>query len=399
MAYKRNIMYFLTKSLARRALVALALLGGLMAGAGSAHALSEIAVKAPYAILMDAETGSVLFAKNADTLMAPASMTKIVTLGVLFDQIRQGLIRPDDEIRVSVDAWRRGGAASGSSTMFLEPESSVSVENLIRGIVVHSGNDAAIAIAERIAGSEPAFALMMNQYASKLGIERSTFVNATGWPEAGHQSTARDLAVIARDQIQNYPDFYRFYEERRFSWNGIAQSNRNDLLDDGIGVDGLKTGHTSASGYGIVVSAIQRGRRLILVLNGMESEREREREARRLLTWGFRAFSAYHLLHAGDVVDSLAVWHGVRSNVAVRPARDIKLTMTAQRRRGISVEMHYEVPTPAPVREGDELGALRVRDEDGVLLEEVPLVATGDVARRGFLGRAMGTLQHMIFGG
>ncbi len=374
-----------------------AMTGGVLVPERSA-AFPEIAISAPYAILMDAETGSVLFEKNAETLMTPASMTKVVALSVLFDHIKQGVVRLDDEFEVTVNAWRKGGAASGSSTMFLEPQSRASVEDLIRGVVVASGNDAAIAIAEGVAGSEENFARMMTEHARSLGLERSSFINATGWPEPGHQTSVYDLAQITRHQIRTAPDLYRYYAERSFSWNGIAQRNRNALLTQGIGVDGLKTGHTSSSGYGIVASAEQRGRRLILVINGLESERERLREARRLLTWGFRAFRTYYFIRAGDIVDNLVVWHGERGSVSATVSEDVALTLTTEGRRDITVNITYEAPVPAPIVEGDEIGTLQVLDQRGRVIHEAPLLAKHSVSRSGFFGRAAGTLEYMLFG-
>ena len=272
-------------------------LGAMVAGPARA-----IETPAAYVALMDYATGDVVFEKNADELMAPASMSKMMTMVMLFDAIGDGRVSLDDEFVISENAWRKGGAASGSSTMFADVNSRVPVRDLIYGVIVQSGNDACIAIAEALAGSEEAFAEQMTARAREIGLEKSTFTNATGWPEPDHLMTARELAMLARYIIANYPDFYRIYSVKEFEWNGITQQNRNPLLYMNMGADGLKTGHTSVSGYGLTASAERGGRRFILVVNGLESERQRADETQRLMDRAFREFRTYDLLEPGQVV-------------------------------------------------------------------------------------------------
>lgn len=367
-------------------------------GSVQARAFSEISTEASYAALLDMETGTLLFERNAKTLMPPASMTKIVTLALLFEEIQANRISLDDEFLVSENAVRKGGEKSGSSTMFLEKSSLVSVENLIRGVVVHSGNDAAITIAENLAANEDAFAEKMTAYAKKIGMLNSAFKNATGWPQEGHETTAYDLALLARHHIKTYPEFYPYYAEQSFKWNNVRQSNRNLLLRDRIGVDGLKTGRTEVSGYGIVASAKKGKRRLVLVLNGLKSAQVRRGEGYRILNWGFRAFQTYRLFQVGQVVDKIAVWHGENKQLPVSVEEDFSLAITRERRRLVRVSVDYSTPIPAPIKKGDKVGWIRAKELGGSLIAERPLIAMQDVPELGFLGRAVSTLEYMLFG-
>jgi D-alanyl-D-alanine carboxypeptidase (penicillin-binding protein 5/6) len=262
----------------------------LVAGAFAGRA-AAIQTKAPYAILVDYDSGAVLFEKNADARMSPASTTKILTAEIVFREIAEGKLGLRDELAISPRAAREGDAESGGSSMFAQANSRVSVENLLRGLLITSGNDAAIALAEGVAGSEGAFAVLMNKRARELGMSRSSFTNAWGEGSAGQKVTARDMARLAAHVIRTYPQFYRYFGETEFTWNDIRQNNRNPLLTMGLGADGLKTGHLASSGFGLVGSAVQNGRRLILVLNGARSDAERASEARKLMEWGFGAHS------------------------------------------------------------------------------------------------------------
>ncbi len=365
----------------------------------SARAFSDIATIAPYALLMDAQTGTVLFERNADTLMTPASMTKIATVSLLFEAIKSGQIRLEDEFSVSKTAVKEGGERSGSSSMFLEPESVVRVEDLIRGIVIQSGNDAAIAVAEALAPSQQAFAEKMTAYVRKLGLKKTTFKNATGWPEEGHETTPRELAQLARHHIAAYPEFYHYYAERSFTWNKITQANRNLLLRDKLGVDGLKTGHTEDSGFGIVVSAKRGQQRLILVLNGLRSEQERRGEAYKILLWGFRSFRTYRLLRAGYEIEKAFLWHGTKSRVPLMVKDDLSVAITREKRRRLRVSIEYMSPIAAPVKKNQQVGVIRVKELGGEIIAEKPLVAALDVDRLNFFGRAISTLEYMLFGG
>ena len=268
----------------------LAALAMLLLAVGSQGAdAAAIQTKAPFALLIDYDTGAALFAKNADAPMSPASTTKILTAEIVFGELAAGRLKLDDVATISARAAREGDAESGGSSMFAQANSEVRIEDLLRGLLITSGNDAAIALAERVAGSEEAFAALMNARARALGMTRSHFANAWGEGSAGQRVTARDMARLAAHVIRTYPQYYRFFGEAEFSWNGVQQANRNPLLTMGIGADGMKTGHLAKSGFGLVGSAAQNGRRLILVLNGARSERERASEARKLIEWGFAA--------------------------------------------------------------------------------------------------------------
>ncbi|MCZ6603756.1 MAG: D-alanyl-D-alanine carboxypeptidase, partial [Alphaproteobacteria bacterium] len=265
---------------------------------------------AAQAILLDFDTGAVLIEKNASTPMFPASMTKIMTAYLTFERLREGSLAMTDTFRVSEKAWAKGG-----SKMFVDVGGDVSVADLLRGVIVQSGNDASIVLAEGIAGSEDAFGTLMTDKAFALGMTDSMFVNATGWPDDNHVTTARDLAILATAMIRDFPDYYALFGETEFSYNGIDQSNRNPLLFLDVGADGLKTGHTEASGYGLAASATRGDRRLVLVVNGLASERERSSESARLMGWGFANFNNYDLFAAGETVEEVAVWMGEADTV------------------------------------------------------------------------------------
>ena len=353
--------------------------------------------KADYALLMDAQTGVVLFEKNADARMSPASMSKLMTVLMAFESLESGALSAEEKFFVSDDAWRRGGAASGGSTMFLKARSRVAVEDLLRGVIIQSGNDACIALAEGLAGSEEMFAQMMTERAQELGMRKSTFINATGLPHPEHKTTARDLAILAQHIINNHSNLYSLFSERDFTWNKIRQTNRNPLLYANIGADGLKTGHTEESGYGLVASAEQNGRRLILVVNGLTSKRERAREARRLMTYGFRNFQKELLVEAGEVVTDLPVWHGQEAAVKATPARRFDVITPRTGKRKMVATVTYDKPILAPIKKGDEIGVLKIT-LPGLQSQETVLVAAEDVARSGVIGRAISSLLYLIVG-
>ena len=356
-----------------------------------------IETKASYALLLDAETGVALFEKNADARMSPASMSKLMTVLMAFEALESGAITADEEFFVSDDAWRRGGAGSGGSTMFLKARSRVSVLDLLRGVIIQSGNDACIALAEGMAGSESAFAEIMTERAQELGMSRSRFINSSGLPDHDHKTTARDLAILARELINNHADYYRLFSERDFTWNNIRQTNRNPLLYANIGADGLKTGHTQESGYGLVASAEQNGRRLILVINGLNSKRERAREARKLMTFGFRNFQRDLLVEAGQQVAELPVWHGDEATVKVTTKQRFDIVTPRSGRRKMVATVTYENPVLAPIKAGDKLGKLRVT-LPGLVPQEVDLVAAEDIDKGNIIGRAIDSLIYMMVG-
>lgn len=358
---------------------------------------SAMETAAEYAILMDYDTGTVLWGKNIDEEMYPASMSKLMTLEMLFNALREGTVSMDDEFRVSEYAWRAGGAASGSSTMFADLNSYVPVHAILRGIIVQSGNDACIATAEALSGSESAFAEAMNERAKKLGLNNSHFMNSTGWPHPEHVTTAHDLALLARHLIKDFPEYYPMFRELDFTWNGIRQGNRNPALYLDPTVDGLKTGHTQASGYGLVASAQRRGQRLILVVNGLQSEKARADESAKLLDWGFRSFKRYDLFTAGTPIDNAPVWQGTYEQVPLVAKTDISVIMSPQQRKDMKVTVAYDTPIVAPVTAGQEVGVLKIEAPD-MPVQEHKLYAGGAVERQGIFARAMGGLKHMILG-
>ncbi|GMV62112.1 MAG: hypothetical protein AMXMBFR74_12810 [Parvibaculum sp.] len=354
--------------------------------------------QAEYAILMDYDTGTVLWGKNADEQMHPASMSKLMTLEMLFNALDDGSVSMDDEFKISEHAWRAGGAASGSSTMFADLNTTVPVHAILRGIIVQSGNDACIATAEALSGSESAFAEAMTERGKEIGLQNSNFENSTGWPHPDHLMTPRDLAVLARHLISDFSEYYPIFKETDFTWNGIKQGNRNPALYLDPSVDGLKTGHTVASGYGLVASAKRKDQRLILVLNGLPSEKARADESVRLLDWGFRSFKHYKLFTAGTPIDNAPVWQGTYGEVPLVSKTDIDIIMSPEQRKDMKVTLVYDAPIEAPVAAGQRVGTLRV-EAPQMPVREYPLVAGGAVERQGIFGRAMGSLKHMLLGG
>jgi len=358
------------------------------------HAVTTIA---DYAILLDMTTGRVLFEKNANQQMPPASMSKMMTAYMLFERLRDGSLTLDDTFSVSENAWRKGGAKSGSSTMFLEPGKKVRVEDLLRGIIVQSGNDACIVVAEGLASNEAAFSEEMTVRAREMGMKNTAFKNASGWPAPGHVSTARDLALLAERTIRDFPAFYSYYSETEFTYNSIRQINRNPLLYRDVSADGLKTGHTLESGYGLTASATKGDRRLILVVNGLPSKKARRKEPERLLAWGFREFNNYKLFGAGEKVTDADVWLGQQASVGLVIEKEMLLTLPRKARRKMKVSVQFENPVPAPVSKGDRVATLVVSVPGGPAVE-VPVVAAHDVKRLGLLGRLGTALNAIIWG-
>ena len=296
----------------------------IVPGAASAQVIDTAAREA---LLVDFETGTVLYDKAANDQMPPSSMSKLMTVLMVFERLKEGSLSLDETFRVSENAWRKGGAASGGSTMFLEPNTEVRVEDLLRGIIIQSGNDACIVVAENLMGSEEAFAEAMNKRAQEIGMTGSHFTNATGLPNPEHYVTPHDLALLARHLITDFPEFYPIFKEEKFSYNGITQSNRNPLLYTMPGADGLKTGHTSVAGYGLTASAVMNDRRQILVVNGLNSVRQRSDEAQKLMDWGFRNFENRTLFTKGEIVENAEVWLGKQPTVPLTVTDDIELTL------------------------------------------------------------------------
>ncbi len=356
----------------------------------SASAVFE--TKAKQLILVDDVTGTVLAEKNPDQVMYPASMSKMMTLYLAFEYLASGRIVMDDAIMVSERAWRMRG-----SRMYIEVGSRVTVRDLLRGIVVQSGNDACVALAEGLAGSEEAFVEEMNRKAAVLGLRDSRFHNTTGWPDPNHTTTARDLASLAHHLIADFPQYYGMFAETEFSHNDIRQGNRNPLLYTYEGADGLKTGYTRASGYGLAASAERNGRRLILVMNGLSSVNERAREAERVLNYGFREFGTYTLFKAGEAVDTLPVWLGESDEVPLVTSEDVTLTMPRRARPDMEVKVVADGPVPAPVEEGTPAARLLVSAPD-TPTREWPLAAGASVEKLSAFGRIGAAIEHLLWG-
>ncbi len=345
------------------------------------------------AILIDATTGAVLLEQDSEVSMPPASMSKIMTVLMVFEALKDGRLSLDDKLTVSEKAWRMGG-----SKMFVEVDKEVRVEDLLRGVIVQSGNDACIVLAEALAGSEEGFAETMTEKAEEIGMTGSRFTNATGWPHPDHRMTARDLATLALYTISNFPEFYGYYGETKFVWNKIKQGNRNPLLYRNMGADGLKTGHTDEAGYGLTGSAVRDGRRLVVVVNGLKSVKERAEESHRILAWGFREFENYALLTAGETVEQGDVWQGGSETVPLVLAEDLVVTLPRKSRQDMKVSVRYEGPIPAPIEQGQEVATLVVSAPDMADFE-VPLLAGETVGRQGPFGRMISGIKHMILGG
>lgn len=352
---------------------------------------------ARFAVLMDYESGTVIFQKDADARLEPASMTKLMTLAVVFNELRDGRIKLTDTFFISENAWRTGGASSGGSTMFADLNSQIPVEDLIRSVIIQSGNDAAIALAEGIAGTEGTFAGMMNELARQIGLESSHFTNATGLPDPDEYSTARDLANLGRYLIREFPEFYHYFSEPEMEWNGIKQANRNSLIEVGIGVDGLKTGHTQVAGYGAVISTAQGDRRLVAVVHGLGSMRERAEEGRKLLTWGTRAFERFAAYPDGSVVAYADVYGGETGSVGLVGKGEIALYLPRGSRDCLSAEVKYTGPLMPPVAAGQQVAELHVFCNKD-LVQSAPLFAAEDVPQGDLVRRATDALKQLALG-
>lgn len=347
---------------------------------------------AKQAYMVDPQTSTVLLYKDAEEPMAPSSMSKMMTIYLLFEEIAAGRIKLDTRFRVSERAWRMGG-----SRMFLDVDSEVPAEDLIRGMIVLSGNDACVTVAEGLAGSEDSFAERMTTRGRELGMTNSIFKNSSGWPAEGQHTTARDLALLSWRTIDDFPKLYHYYAEQSWAYNKIRQENRNRLLRITPGTDGLKTGHTEEAGYGQTTSAIRDGRRLVLVVNGLNSMAERAQESARLIEWGFREFSNTTVFRAGEVVAEAPVWLGTQEKVPLIIPRTVQLTLPSGQPFQPRAVARFEGPLPAPIAKGTRLGTATVNLPDG-RTAEYPLEAGADVARQGVVGRATSLVRHYLFG-
>lgn len=332
-------------------------------------------------ILMDAHTGRILTEHNVDERLGPASLTKIMTAYVVYSAIESGQVDFDDEVMVSEAAWRMGG-----SRMFLEVGSTVKVDDLLDGMVIQSGNDASLSLAEHVGGSEDAFADMMNTYAERIGMENTQFVNSHGLPHPEQYTSARDMAMLAQALIEEFPEHYERYSQREFSYNGITQYNRNQLLWSDDTVDGVKTGYTSDSGYALVSSAERNGMRLISVVMGSPSVQQRTNDSRSMLNWGFRFFQTHRLFEVGETVERSRIWEGVSEDVALGPERDVLVTVPRGEYENLTATLSFPEAIVAPVSAGDTLGRVTVTHDDEELAD-VPVVALENIERAGFFGR------------
>ncbi len=362
----------------RRAIVLASVL--LAPGAGVSQTFQTAA---PQAVLIDAETGAVLFDVGGTTPVSPASLVKIMTAEVIFNEIRAGRLKLDDEFITSEFAWRRGGAPAGGSAMFLTPNMRAKVSDLLAGLIVASGNDAAIVLAEGISGSEENFSRLMNERAKIVGLTQSTFRNANGWSAPDQKVTMRDMAKLALHVIRTYPEHYGIFAQKEMLWNRVKQQNRNPLLTMDMGADGLKTGFLEESGYSLVASAVQDGHRLVLAMSGLKTARDRQIEAKKMIDWGFRSFEVKTLIASGTVVGEAALFGGAKGSVPLVAPKDVRLPVPRGAPERMSAKIAYRGPIPAPVAAGAEVARLQVY-RGQTLVMETPLV-TGEAVETGTL--------------
>ncbi|WP_202322738.1 D-alanyl-D-alanine carboxypeptidase family protein [Mesorhizobium sp. 113-3-9] len=369
---------------------------GLLISLAPAHA-QLFETKATQAFMIDADTGTVLFSKDADKPIPPASMAKLMTMEVVFNAIKSGRLKLDDTFVVSENAWRKGGAPSGTSTMFAKLKSAIRLEDLIQGVTVQAANDGCIVIAEGMAGSEDNFAAQMTERARQIGLKTSTFVNSTGLPADGQQTTVRELAQLALHLWRDYPDFYRYYGLKDFTWNKISQRNRNPLLTMDIGADGLAVGASEASGFGIVASASHNGTRVVAAMSGFANDKERAEEARKLLDWGARSFEKTEIFAKDEVVGEAQVFGGAKSGVTLKAKGPIAIFLPITNRDKLTARIVYTGPVAAPVEEGQPVGALRVWIGD-TLSQETPLFAAESIGVGTLPQRALDAVKELAIG-
>lgn len=363
---------------------------------GSAQALAQIDTTAKQAIIVDYDTGAVLFEKNANEHMPTSSMSKTLTMYLVFEALKNGKLTMDAELPVSDFAWR-STYKSGGSLMFVHVGDNVKVEDLVKGVVIQSGNDAAIVLAEALAGTEAAFADALNAKAKQLGMNDSHFVDASGMPDPQHYSTAHDLAIMTMHLIHDFPEYYPIFAEKEFTYNNIKQGNRNPLLYRNMGADGVKTGHTEEGGYGMIGSGVRDGRRVIIVINGVKSMQARADEAAKLLDWGLRGFESVKLFKAGETVEQAAVAMGQAPSVPLVLDQDAKATVMKSMRNDLKVDIAYKSPLIAPVKKGDKVGVLNV-EVPRLGKQQIPLLAGADVPKLGLFASVMEKLKIKLLG-
>jgi D-alanyl-D-alanine carboxypeptidase (penicillin-binding protein 5/6) len=369
----------------------------LMLGLASPAWAQLFETRAQQALLLDATTGTVLFSKDPDKPIPPASLAKLMTMEVVFNALKSGRLTMNDTFLVSENAWRTGGAVSGGSTMFAELNSSIRLEDLIKGVIVQSANDGCIIIAEGMAGSEENFARLMTDRARKIGLENSVFRNSTGLPDPEQKVTMRDLAKLARHIQTEYPEYYGYYAQREFTWNNILQRNRNPLLAMDIGADGLKTGYTEESGYAIVGSVRRDGRRLIVAMSGLPDQRSRAEEARKMLDWGIRAFETYKLFEKDEVIGNVRLYGGEQMTMPVTVKEDLDILLPITDRDKMKARVVYIGPVMAPVDRGAQVATLKIWIGDD-LSQETPLYAAQDIAKGPIHRQAFDALTELLLG-
>ena len=373
----------------------LALLALAIAPASAQSQLYD--TRAKQAVMIDAETGTILFSKDSDKLIPPASLAKLMTMEVVFHALKVGRLTLDDKFAVSENAWRTGGAKAGGSTMFAKVKSVIRVEDLIKGVIVHSANDGCIVLAEGMAGSEENFAKLMTERAREIGLTQSVFKNSNGLPAEGQVVTMRELAQLGRHIWKEYPEYYKYYSMREFEWNNIKQPNRNPLLAMDIGADGMKTGYTEASGYAIVGSISRGGNRLFLAMSGMSGEQQRADEARKMLEWGLRAFERTKLFDADEIIGEAQVFGGEKSGVALKAAGPVSIFIPLTNTNRLVARIVYRGPLTAPVEEGTPVGVLRVWIGDA-MSQETPLYAAETVKLGTLQQRALDAVGELLVG-
>ena len=353
----------------------------------------SINTSAQQAILYDVQTDTVIFEKNSDELMSPSSMSKLMTVYYIFKKINDGEILLTDKFKVSKKAWKKGG-----SKMFLNVNSYVTIEDLLRGIIVQSGNDACITIAEGFSGTESSFAEELNILAKEIGLTNSFFSNSTGWPDPDHLMTARDILKLSLKTIRDFPDLYKIYSEKEFSYSNIKQNNRNPLLFSDPYTDGLKTGQTSLGGYGLVASSIRKNRRVILVLNGLKSNNQRKKESKRFMDIAFNNFKNLKILEKGQLIEKINVWNGVVNKIEVKSEQNLIINVPKSMKNNIKVSLKYTSPLIAPIRKNDQIAELFIEDEKGNLIKKVSLTSSVVIKDKNFLSKVFFKLKYLILG-
>lgn len=365
----------------------------LLSFSNVASAQVQLATSAKHAILMDVQTGQILMEKEATARMPTSSMSKVMTMYAVFSALKDGRLELSQKLKVSEKAWRKKG-----SKMFVEVGKSVEVEDLIKGVIVQSGNDATIVLAEGLTGSEDVFAQTITQMAHNIGMKDSQFKNASGWPNPDHYSTAQDLAILAYRLMADFPEYYHYYSQKEFTYGGIRQPNRNPLLFRNMGVDGIKTGHTEVGGYGLMASAERNGQRLILVVNGLDSEKARADESARLIEWGFNNFENMTLFKAGDVVEHANVVLGQQETVPLEIQDTVLASIYKQKKDGLSVRVEYDGPLTAPVEKGTKVGLVRIKAPE-MPEQTYDLYTKSSVAELGLVPKVIAKTKFLLFGG